>query len=203
MTNAANGGRELQIDDWQQVFRRFSLTFEVKARSGSDVTKRGNQPGEIGLLLELLLHFAADLAGRVVDFADFGEEGGDLVTAEESSRPSLQQVTQAGLNGSYGGQEHSLQLIMSRFADSMLFFSLHIFSIQKRTHSTSHSNTHSKDNQQIRLYVNITKNTENLRKKCSIELKITKDYQSSCCCCAKRGNKLKCLRISSSWDCLC
>lgn len=56
------------------------------------------------------MHFAADLAGRVVDFADFGEEGGDLVTAEESSRPSLQQVTQAGLDGSWGGQENSLRV---------------------------------------------------------------------------------------------
>lgn len=67
------------------------------------------KPGQIGLLLQLVLHFAADLAGRVVDFADFGEESGDLVTAEKSSCPSLQQVTQAGLDGSWGGPENPLQ----------------------------------------------------------------------------------------------
>lgn len=94
--------------------RRLSGASELKVSSllrpppsGSDVSQRGNQPGEIGLLLELFLHLATDLSGRVVDFADFGEEGGDLVTAEESSRPSLQQVTQAGLDGSWGGRENS------------------------------------------------------------------------------------------------
>lgn len=60
-----------------------------------------DQPGEISLLLELLLHFMANLASRLVDFANFGEEGGDLVAAEKTGCPSLQQVTQAGLDGSW------------------------------------------------------------------------------------------------------
>lgn len=60
-----------------------------------------DRPGEISLLLELLLHFAANLAGYVVDFAHFGEEGGDLVASQEPGCPSLQQVTQAGLDGSW------------------------------------------------------------------------------------------------------
>lgn len=60
-----------------------------------------DQPGEISLLLELLLHFTANLAGRVVDFPYFGEEGGYLVAPQKTSCPSLQQVTQAGLDGSW------------------------------------------------------------------------------------------------------
>lgn len=60
------------------------------------------------------MHFAADLAGRVVDFADFGEEGGDLVTAEKSGGPSLQQVTQAGLGGGWGGREKQTKRRPSR-----------------------------------------------------------------------------------------
>lgn len=58
------------------------------------------QPGEISLLLELLLHFAANLPSRVIDFAYFGEEGSNLVASQKSSCSSLQQVTQTGLNGS-------------------------------------------------------------------------------------------------------
>ena len=57
-------------------------------------------PGEIRLLLELLLHFTTNFASGVIDFAHFGEEGGDLVAAEKPSRSSLKQVTEAGLNGS-------------------------------------------------------------------------------------------------------
>lgn len=69
----------------------------VKVKRAGDQLK----PGEISMQLELLLHFAADLAGSFVDFAHFGEEGGDLVTPEETRCSSLQQVTQAGLNGSW------------------------------------------------------------------------------------------------------
>lgn len=47
------------------------------------------------------MHLAANLASDVVDFADFVEEGCDLVAAEETSCPSLQQVTQAGLDSSW------------------------------------------------------------------------------------------------------
>lgn len=46
------------------------------------------------------MHFMANLAGGVADFADLGEEGCDLVAAEKPSSSSLQQVTQAGLDGS-------------------------------------------------------------------------------------------------------
>lgn len=48
-----------------------------------------HQPGEIGLLLQLLLHFATNLASYVVDFAYFGEEGGNLVAPQEASCPPL------------------------------------------------------------------------------------------------------------------
>lgn len=47
------------------------------------------------------MHFTANLAGCVVHFADFGEEGGDLVATEKTSCPPLQHVTQAGLDGSW------------------------------------------------------------------------------------------------------
>lgn len=69
----------------------------VKVKRAGDQLK----PGEVSLQLELLLHFAANLAGSVVDFADFGEEGGNLVAPEKTSCSSLQQVTQAGLDGSW------------------------------------------------------------------------------------------------------
>lgn len=59
-----------------------------------------NQPGEISLLLQLLLHFSANLASYVVDFAHFGEKGGNLVAPQEAGRPPLQRVSQAGLGGS-------------------------------------------------------------------------------------------------------
>lgn len=73
-----------------------------------------NRPGEIGLLLQLLLHFAANLAGDVVDLAHFGEEGGDLVAPQEAGRPSLQRVTQAGLDGSWGdGNEGGALMTMT------------------------------------------------------------------------------------------
>lgn len=77
----------------------------------SDKRGRGalhHQPGEISLLLELLLHFSANLAGGVVDFADLSEEGCDLVAAEKTSCPSLQKVTQAGLNGSWRGRSKNV-----------------------------------------------------------------------------------------------
>lgn len=47
------------------------------------------------------MHLTANLASSIVDFADFGEEGSDLVAAEKTSCPSLQQVTQAGLDSSW------------------------------------------------------------------------------------------------------
>lgn len=72
------------------------------------------RPGEIGLLLQLLLHFAANLAGDVVDLAHFGEEGGDLVAPQEAGRPSLQRVTQAGLDGSWGdGNEGGALMVVT------------------------------------------------------------------------------------------
>jgi len=49
----------------------------------------------------MLLYFTTNFASNVVNFANLGEEGCYLVTAEKASCPSLQQVTQAGLNGSW------------------------------------------------------------------------------------------------------
>lgn len=74
-----------------------SVSLRVKVKRAGDHLK----PGEISMQLELLLHFAADLAGGFVDFAHFGEEGGDLVAPEETCCSSLQQVTQAGLDGGW------------------------------------------------------------------------------------------------------
>ena len=52
-------------------------------------------------MLELLLHLAAHVAGGVVHLADLGEQGGDLVAAQEAGCPPLQHVTQARLDGSW------------------------------------------------------------------------------------------------------
>lgn len=56
------------------------------------------RPGDVSLLLQLLLDLAAHLFSGGVHLSDLGEEGSNLITAEEACSSALQHVAQASLN---------------------------------------------------------------------------------------------------------
>jgi len=101
--------------------------------------RQAYRPGDVRLLLQLLLDLAAHVAGGVVHLADLGEQRRDLVTAQEARRPPLQHVTQARLDGTwYGGRKVT----------------------HAHTHTHTHTHTthtqHSKAHSQPQFEVNLT-----------------------------------------------
>lgn len=59
------------------------------------------RPGDVSLLLQLLLDLTANLFSNGVHLPDLGEEGSNLIAAEEACSSPLQHVSQASLNSTW------------------------------------------------------------------------------------------------------
>lgn len=85
--------RQIALKNILFIYFKTRKSVATKSQEAEVGWSLGYQPGEVSLLLELLLHFAANNADSLVDFTDLGEEGSDLVATEKTCCPSLQQMS--------------------------------------------------------------------------------------------------------------